>query len=134
MARITVGITASNNADAHSARRLERTAIADACARFDWLYRDDLARERHRRLKAECVGGDIGKRRASVQHEARSHPVGMGLRIAQDRRRVGKTARQRFPGGDFFVYFDMPRPPMRVLGSCKMGLQRKLSKRAVRIE
>ena len=95
MARIAVGIAARHDTDAH--RRLGRiqAAVAHAVAARELAHCDDFAGERHHGLEIELSRIAIRERRTSVKHDAGTHPVGVGLPVAQRRGGVGKAARQR---------------------------------------
>ena len=105
-ARVAVGVTAGDDADAQGLIGDEAAAIAHAVARLQLLQADQLGAQRHRRLQAPVADVVLGKvGRAAVDQDAGAHPVrgqrrstGRGrvrAHVAQHRRAVAQTALTR---------------------------------------
>ncbi len=124
MARVAVGIAAGDDADTRRTLRLEGAAVTDASAGWYVLHGEDLAAQGHHRLQSETLGARVGKRAGAVKHDARPHPVVRGLRVTQDRRRIGHRHRVVHARGHLRKAFELPVDPACAVGLGEMHHQR----------
>ena len=88
MARITIGIAAGDNADAHRLAGDKIAAVTDPFAGTDFLHSQNAAFQRHHRLQAQAGGILVGEGAAPVEDQTGTHPVPRGFRIAQHGGRI----------------------------------------------
>jgi hypothetical protein len=94
MARIAVRVAARDHAEAHAARAHEGAPVADRVARLQFLDRDELRGEGHRRLHAQIARRAVGERRRAIEGNAEARDARVRVRVGEDRGGVREAARE----------------------------------------